>query len=201
MIAKLTTDDDADRGQVGIGTLIIFIALVLVAAVAAGVLVNTAGLLQSRAEDTGADAQAQVSNQIQVVSASGVVDTSNDNVETVQLTVKKSSGSDQLDLSQASIQYVGDGSEVALTHGSSANGTLFTTTNIKGATSNGEILDEAGDRVKITIDAQAIEGGTTSDGIAEGEEVKLKIVDQSGATTVYGVNVPDTLGTQNYVLV
>jgi archaeal flagellin N-terminal-like domain len=70
---ELPTNDD-DRGQVGIGTLIIFIAMVLVAAVAAGVLINTAGLLESTASDTSADSQAQVSNQLAVVSAVGDVD-------------------------------------------------------------------------------------------------------------------------------
>jgi len=189
--------EDRNKGQVGIGTLIIFIAMVLVAAVAAGVLVNTSGLLQSKAEDTGSDAQAQVSNQIDVVSAAGKVDTTNYDIETVTLTVKKSPGSDPIDLSAATIEYTSGGESVTLTHASSTSGTEFATASEKG--NSATILDDNGERIKITIDASAIESSPA--GIEAGEDVTLRIVDQSGATTVYGVNVPDVLNGRTYVRV
>ncbi|AXR78718.1 hypothetical protein [Natrarchaeobaculum sulfurireducens] len=43
--------DSLDRGKVGIGTLIVFAVVVLVAVIAAGVIVYSAGLLESQATD------------------------------------------------------------------------------------------------------------------------------------------------------
>jgi len=109
MIRDKLTDD---RGQVGIGTLIVFIALVLVAAIAAGVLINTAGFLQTQAEQTGEDSSSQVANNINVIGEVGVVEQdSNPDDKTInetRLTVQRSPGSDNVDLTELSIQYVGD---------------------------------------------------------------------------------------------
>jgi flagellin-like protein len=185
---QLPTIDDAGRGQVGIGTLIIFIALVLVAAVAAGVLVNTAGELQSRASDTGEDAQAQVSNQIDVVSATGEDGDDDDVVETVTLVVKKSPGSDPIDLSAATIQYTSDTDSATLSEAGATSGTEFTATEVTGD-GNG-VMDDTSERYEITIDASSVE---SSGGLDAGASAELQIVDQSGASTVYGVNVPDVL--------
>ena len=185
------TDTDDDRGQVGIGTLIIFIALVLVAAVAAGVLVNTAGLLQSQAEETGQDAQSQVGNQIDVVSATGTVDDTDELVQNTELVVKKSAGSDPIDLEEATIQYTSSSASETLQSGGGAGD--FDTTSISGESET--VLTNTGDRIEISFDISEFDG----DGLDEGESATLRIVDQSGATTTYVLNPPQTFGERSVV--
>lgn len=52
------------RAEAGIGTLILFIAMILVAAIAAGVLIQTVSSLQSKAIDTGRQTRDQVSTSL-----------------------------------------------------------------------------------------------------------------------------------------
>ncbi|WP_256297675.1 archaellin/type IV pilin N-terminal domain-containing protein [Haloarchaeobius salinus] len=190
MIVDVTDNDE--RGQVGIGTLIIFIAMVLVAAVAAGVLINTAGLLESTASDTGADSQAQVSNQIDVVTAVGENTDGDSSVEILTFTVKKSAGSDNIDLADATIEYQSDSASQTLTQGAVANATHFNQSSLKG---DGDlVLTNTSERMSIELDVTAVDGA-----LNEGEEATVRFVDQSGATTIYGVNVPDSIAGETFV--
>jgi flagellin FlaB len=107
--------NNEDRGQVGIGTLIVFIAMVLVAAIAAGVLINTAGFLQSQAEATGQESTDLVSERIDVTSEVGIVGNSTSGeLEAIKITVSGAAGSDQIDLSESTIQAVGPNGQANL---------------------------------------------------------------------------------------
>ncbi|MDF9744656.1 archaellin/type IV pilin N-terminal domain-containing protein [Natrinema salsiterrestre] len=195
MFEAITERDE--RGQVGIGTLIVFIAMVLVAAIAAGVLINTAGLLQSQASSTGEDTQQEVANQISVVDAVGT--TGSDGITEIRMTIKKSAGSNAIDLTSATVQYTSDTTSTTLVHDDdSASASAFTTeaVGVGGGTQDNS-LTSSEQRVTLTIDVASIEGTS----LATGSDATLSIVDQSGATTVYGVTVPNTFGNKDYVIV
>ncbi|MFC6954120.1 archaellin/type IV pilin N-terminal domain-containing protein [Halorubellus litoreus] len=201
--------DTNERGQVGIGTLIIFIAMVLVAAVAAGVLINTAGLLESTASDTGQDSQAQVSNQLTVVSASGHIDSGN--VSSLNFTVMKSSGSGDIDLSAATVQLKTDEVSKTLTfaNDTAAGARTFAVYEINDTDINNPlhdgpdgasvVLDSSSDRRVVRIDLNTMNNQLAE--LQEGEEATVTFVDQSGASTIYGVNVPNTISDETTVAV
>ena len=88
------------RAQVGIGTLIIFIAMVLVAAVAAAVLIQTSGILQQKAQTTGSETVQEVASNLEVTQIVGAVDDDNTNFTYINITMKVMAGADAIDISQ-----------------------------------------------------------------------------------------------------
>jgi len=138
---------------VGIGTLIVFIAMVLVAAIAAGVLINTAGLLQSQAEATGEESSAQVVDRVQISTVTGTTinqtdnpnsgDTVEDaeNVSLVELTVFRSPGADDIDLTNAIVEVFANGQSDTLTFTGDDGGDIVGTTDDVREPDAGDIED------------------------------------------------------------
>ena len=95
----------------GIGTLIVFIALVLVAAIAAGVLINTAGFLQTQAQSTGEESTEQVSTNLVFLSTTGTVEADGDTptgISEFNTTVQLGPGSSAIDLNDSTISVFTD---------------------------------------------------------------------------------------------
>jgi flagellin FlaB len=214
-------DNDADRGQVGIGTLIVFIAMVLVAAIAAGVLVNTAGFLQATAEDAGQESVDKVTNRLDVVSQHGVVtDAGSDkNIDSLNLTVRLAAGSGAVSLEDTTIKYVSDTTARNLvyknetTNGGNDIGTVSeynTSVEYEGLNeteytayalddsddSSYPVLNGQADRFEVVINASVVEG-SSSNGLGTGDSVELEITSRDGGSTQVILTMPQQLAGQD----
>ena len=193
--------EDDERGQVGIGTLIVFIAMVLVAAIAAGVLINTAGFLQSKSQETGEQSSKQVSNRLQEVVTTGNVNS--DQIDYVNVTVTQSAGAGEIDLNNATVSWVGPDGTYQLTANNTATaGNLsagpsdeFAVETVKDADGSEPVLNDPDDRFQLVFDVSTFNGGE----LDEGEEVTIKINTLSGADTSIRFTVPESLGNKDAV--
>ncbi|WP_435182796.1 archaellin/type IV pilin N-terminal domain-containing protein [Halobellus sp. EA9] len=209
-------NNDADRGQVGIGTLIVFIAMVLVAAIAAGVLVNTAGFLQATAEDAGQESVNKVTNRMDVVSTHGIVNDTGSGfaVDSLNLTVRMAAGSGSVSLKSTTIKYVsgttaenlvfkntssdGTASDInvsAESGGYGLNSTQFTAYALNDDSDNSfPVLNSQADRYEIVINTSLVEG--SGGGLQTGESVELKLTSRSGGSTQVILTMPQQLAGQ-----
>jgi len=133
---KLKTNLDAD---IGIGALIIFIAMIMVAGVTASVMIQTMNNLQSQAIKTSEDTIKDISSGLKVTFVSGYVQ--NSTIAQLAIFVSTTSASDNVDLAYG-ILSLSDSTQKVIFNYSSAcfshsitNG-LFSTLNTSNLTSS-----------------------------------------------------------------
>src|SRR5659263_28188 len=170
---KLIKNEDAD---VGIGTLIIFIAMVLVAAVAAAVLIQTSGILQQKATSVGKEATSEVSSNLKIVSIVATVTSSTENATSFDLYVEISAGGNPIDISKTQVKYIDDTSAGFITKTYSEERTLDGDTAILSP----------GDLGKISI--------TPTSPLSARQTATLQMIPEKGSMIVKDIVAPSTYG-------
>jgi len=133
-----------DVGAIGIGAMIVLIAMILVAGVAASVIISTSNALQSQALKTASETTREVSGGINVFSIIGSVNvTGNEstgytynNISCLAITVEGRAGADRIDLNNTYI-LISDGTTKALLTYEYGNDT----TNFFNNSVNGDLFD------------------------------------------------------------
>jgi flagellin FlaB len=105
-----------DIGSIGIGAMIVFIAMVLVAGVAASVLIQTSMKLETQAMATGRETTDEISGGIEVFDALGYSSGYSIDISKIAIGVRPRAGSNGLDLSQSYIELADADNKVILNY-------------------------------------------------------------------------------------
>lgn len=179
-----------NKGAQGIGTLIIFIALILVAAVAAGVLIQTASSLQSKSLDVGRQSQEKITTDIEVVqvyatnTSDGMINGSGN--DTVTMIVRLGSGSSPINLNDLIVKMDTQSGSQNLQFGSTGNQTNYNVTYVSNAGvagTTGYLV--TGDLAQIVF--------TNANDIGEGDTATLRLLTKNGAVKPVDMTTPSAM--------
>ena len=203
---------DNERGDIGVGTLIIFIAMVLVAAVAATVLIYTTGALQQKATKTSKEATQQISSNIVVEQVLGdrgesVNGTMNQSINDLLIRLKPDVGTTSIDLRQVIVTIMDSTKRYDLNYSSEAyNGTNSSNTTNPTYTaiavrdedtsfSNTTPVLNSGDLIEIQVSANAIQGII----LAPRKTFWLSLNQELGQAVNLEIATPNSFGVNRYV--
>ncbi|NJD53742.1 MAG: hypothetical protein FIB07_12850 [Candidatus Methanoperedens sp.] len=175
-----------NSGDVGIGTLIIFIAMVLVAAVAAAVLIQTSGVLQQKAQSTGKEATSEVSSNLKIISVDGA--NVSGAIGLLNITVGLSAGGSDIDINKTTVKYLDKDGNIKLAHSGNSTpeaGIAFGYTEIRSIIGGSDNVLQAGDLGIIKLDL-------TGNTLAVREKATIQLVPETGTMVIKDVVIPST---------
>jgi len=196
-----------EEGEMGVGTLLIFIAMILVAAVAAGVLVQTAYKLQQQAEATGEEALQDVATGFKILAVWGTTDSSGV-IDQVYLKIALTAGSPGINLNSTKIEIVQTiggttTSEITLDAADAYEGFAGTTVfgmeelrDMAPLTSEGMMT--SGDVFEIHLDLNETTGMDMP--LDPQEQISILLMPKHGVPTLCVITAPSTLEASSVVV-
>ena len=197
-------------GAIGIGAMIVFIAMVLVAGIAASVLIQTSTRLESQAMTTGEHTTAEVSTGIAITDVQGHVTASR--LDKLAILIRPRAGSFDVDLSTTVLELSDSTNKYILTYDSTnfqlsaAVAGVFSTSAFATLTADDFgviVLEDAdsslsstnpvinrGDKVLLTVNASTTFG---SGGIAGRIDIWGRVVPENGVAGVIAFRTPASL--------
>ena len=192
-----TVERNREEGSIGIGAMIVFIALILVAAVASTIIIKTAEELQQNAESTSDDTRKEISGKVNIIQiiVNGTGTTTTANADSFIVTAKIASGSTDVQVQDIEWVIICGGTSFGLVTGNlgtdDAGGTALGGAPVNADYLNGddyEATDElaAGTTFKfdINLDPDGDDGGDCSTSLSVGDTVEMKMVVDGGGTTI-----------------
>jgi flagellin FlaB len=196
---------DNERGDIGVGTLIIFIAMVLVAAVAATVLIYTTGSLQQKATKTSKEATQQISSNIvveQVLGDRG--DSTNQTISDILIRLKPDVGTTSIDLRQVIVTVMDSTQRYDLNYSTEiidftvGNMTRYTAISVRdedNSFTNVTPVLNSGDLIEIQVNASAMQGII----LAPRKTFWLSLNQELGQAVNLEIATPNSFGVNRYV--
>ena len=208
-----------EKSAIGIGAMIVFIAMVLVASIAASVLIQTSTQLETQTANTGEQTTSEVATGIAIFDVEGHVNVTSQRIDKFAIVIRPRAGSNNIDLSMSLLEISDSNNKYILTYDSNnyeytpAIGGIFSTDAFTSLTADDfgiiELKDtdnsstvsnpviNHGDKLIITVNTSTTFG---TGGISSNINIWGRMIPENGASGIIKFRTPASLSEEIYVL-